>query len=203
MKSVVTMDGTSHVRRLTRRLGFGRNPLCRRVDRFESATLVVAALIAVLVIPAAVAVGAAAREASLDAAAQRRAQLTETTARMLADAESFSGAVPGQGLASARVGWTGPDGVPHEGWALVTLGTKSGSEVTIWLDRSGAIVRPPSQPDESDAVGGVAGLMAALILWTVLNGLTRLALRGFDRHRFRDLDREWEEVAPRWRHHES
>ena len=67
MKSVVTMDGTSHVRRLTRRLGFGRNPLCRRVDRFESATLVVAALIAVLVIPAAVAVGAAAREASLDA----------------------------------------------------------------------------------------------------------------------------------------
>ena len=86
---------------------------------------------------------------------------------------------------------------------MLAARSSSGSEVTIWLDRSGAIVRPPSQPDESDAIGGVAGLMAALVLWTVLNGLTRLVLRGFDRHRFRDLDREWEEGAPRWRHHES
>jgi hypothetical protein len=196
-------DGNSRVRRLARRLGFGRNPLRRRVDRIESAMLVAAALIAVLVIPAAVAVGTAVRDASEQAAAHRRSLLTQTTARTLADAETWAGAIPGQGLTSARVAWTDAAGASHEGWTLVTMGTKKGSDVTIWLDRSGSIVRPPGQADESGAIGGVAGLTTAMISWMVLSCLTRLVLRGLDRRRARDLDREWEQVAPRWRHHES
>jgi hypothetical protein len=199
----MSMHPESRGRTQVRRFGFGRNPLRRTVDRVESAILVVAGLLAVLVIPAAMAVGTAASDASKDAAAQRRAVLTETPARTLSDAGTWAGAAPGQTMAPVLVAWTDTAGRSQQGWTYTILGTESGSEVTIWLDRSGAIVTPPRQPADSEAIGSMAGLAAAMIAWLTLIGLTRLAVGRLDRRRARDLDREWERVAPRWRHHES
>lgn len=197
------MHPESRVQRQVRRFGFGRNSLRRTVDRVESAILLVAGLIAVLVIPAAMAVGTAAADASKEAAAQRRAVLTETPAQTLSDAGSWAGAMPGQTMAPVLVAWTDTAGKSQAGWTYEMLGTRSGSEVTIWLDRSGAIATPPRQPADSEAIGTLAGLTAAMAAWLTLIGLTRLAVVRLDRRRARDLDREWERIAPRWRHHES
>ena len=152
----------SRVQRQVRRFGFGRNALRRTVDRVESAILLVAGLIAVLVIPAAMAVGTAASDASKESAAQRRAVLTETPAQTLSDAGSWAGAMPGQTMATVLVAWTDTAGKSLEGWTYAMLGTKSGSEVTIWLDRSGAIVTPPRQPADSEAIvdGSSASMLA-------------------------------------------
>ncbi|TCM37263.1 hypothetical protein [Kribbella sp. VKM Ac-2568] len=199
----MSMHPESRVHRQVRRFGFGRTPLRRTVDRVETAILLVAGLIAVLVVPAAMAVGTAASDASKDAAAQRRAVLTETPAQTLSDAGSWAGAMPGQTMAPVLVAWTDTAGKSLEGWTYAMLGTKSGSEVTIWLDRSGAIVTPPRQPADSEAIGTLAGSAAAMAAWLTLIGLTRLAVVRLDRRRARDLDREWERIAPRWRHHES
>jgi hypothetical protein len=196
-------NGESWLVRQARGLGFGSSPLRRHVDRIESAIRVGAVLLAVLVIPAAVGVGTAVYDASEHAAAQRRAALNEVPARALEEPESWSGATPGHVMSWAKVGWTDEGGLPQEGWTSVPIGTSKGSEVTIWLDRSGAIKAAPRQPGESEAIGGAVGLTAAMSGWLVLIGLTRLALTWLDRRRSRDLDREWEQAARRWRHHES
>lgn len=204
---MVSMDGHDYgewwLVRLARRLGFCRNPLRRRVDRIESAIILSAWLVAVLAIPAAVAVGTAVQDASERAAAQRRAVLTEAPATALEEVESWSGAGPGVVMSWAKVGWTDADGLPREGWTSVPIGTIKGSEVTIWLDPSGAISAPPRQPGESEAIGAAVGLTAAMVAWLVLIGLTRLAQVWLDRRRSRDLDREWELTDHRWRHHGS
>ncbi|MFI7061744.1 hypothetical protein ACIBL3_12225 [Kribbella sp. NPDC050124] len=189
--------------RLARRLGFCHSPLRRRADKIESAIILSALLVAVLAIPAAVAVGTAVQDASEHAADQRRALLTEVPARTLEDAETWSGAAPGVVMSWAKVGWADAAGLPREGWSFVPVGTMKGSDVTIWLDPSGAVSPPPPQPGDSAAIGGAAGLAAVVVAWLVLIGLTRLALMWPDRRRSRDLDREWEQVDRRWRHHES
>lgn len=206
-KVVVSMDryasGESWLVWVARRFGFGRNPLRRHTDRIESAIFLSALLVAVLVVPAAVAVGTAVQDASERAAAQRRAVLTEAPATTLEEVQSWSGAGSGVVMSWAKVGWTDADGLPREGWSSVPIGTTKGSEVTIWLDPSGAISAPPRQPGESEAIGGAVGLTAAMVAWLVLIGLTRLAQVWLDRRRSRDLDREWEQTDHRWRHHES
>ena len=68
-----------------RRLGYGRNPLRRRVDRIESAIVFGAVLAALLMIPIAAATGTAVRNASEQTAAHRRAVLIQVQARTLED----------------------------------------------------------------------------------------------------------------------
>jgi hypothetical protein len=186
-----------------RRFGFGRHPLRRRVDRIESAIILAAVLVALLMIPVAVALGTSVRDSSEQAAAQRRATLTEVQARTLEDAATA--VVGGSGVVTAwvRVAWTDSVGLPREGYAGAMHGTKKGSEVTIWLDRSGAITTPPRRAGDSEAVGGAVGLSAGMLSWLLIAGLARLAVARLDRRRMRDWEREWEQVAPRWRHHQN
>ena len=189
--------------RRARGLGFGRNPLRRRVDRVESVVLLVAVLVGLLVIPAAAVLGFAVRDEIEQSAAERRAALTVTTARTLTDSEALVGAVPGQVMSHVRVGWTDATGAEHEGWTYVMVGTKQGTPVTIWLDRSGAVAPTPRPPGDGAPVGAAVGLTAGTFGWLLVCGLTRLAVASLDRRRARDLETEWEQTDDRWRHHQS
>lgn len=182
-----------------RGLGFGRNPIRRGVDRLQSVIVLGAVLVGVLMIPAGVALGGAVRDASEEAAAQRRAVLTETSARTLEDSEQVE-AIPGQVWSRVRVGWTDAGGLPREGLTDVRIGTKSGSEVRIWLDQSGAIARPPRPADDSAALGTAVALTAVMTGWLILPGLARLALIPLNRCRSRGWEREWEQLDKRWKH---
>ncbi|GAA1579395.1 hypothetical protein GCM10009789_36400 [Kribbella sancticallisti] len=158
-----------------------------------------AVLIGLLMIPAGVAVGTAVRDASEDAAARRRALLTEMTALTLEDSASIpTGA--GQVLSRVRVAWTDPGGVPREGWTLVTIGVKRGSEVAIWVDQQGVVVPPPRTAADSAALGSAAGVTAVLAGWMLMPFVTRLALVPLNRRRARDWEREWQQLDRRWRH---
>lgn len=198
----IGMAGQEWVRRQVRSLGFGRNPLRRGVDRIESMIVLIVVLAGLLMVPAGVALGGAVRGASEHAAAQRRAALTEVPARTLADSEQIPAGL-GQVLSRVHVGWTDANGVVHEGWTLVSIGVRSGTDMTIWLDQSGAIVAPPSPPDDSAALGGAVGLTAVLAGWMLLAGLNRLALVPLNRRRSRDWEREWEQLDRRRRHPQS
>jgi hypothetical protein len=185
-----------------RRLGYGRNPLRRRVDRIESAIVFGAVLAALLMIPIAAATGTAVRNASEQAAAHRRAVLTQVQARTLEDTESAPDA-SGQVATTVRVTWIDPAGLPREGRASVAFGTKKDAEVIVWLDSSGAVTVPPRAAGDSAALGDVVGLSLAMTSWLLITGLARLSVVPLNRRRMRAWEREWEIVAPRWRHRQG
>ena len=133
-----------------RRLGIGRNPLRRRVDRLESMVLLSAVLAALVMIPVAAALGTSVRNSSENTAAQRRAVLTEVRARTLESTEAAVPNAPGQMTSRVRVTWTDRAGWSQEGRTNVAIGTKQGTELTIWLDGSGAITAPPRPAGEQD-----------------------------------------------------
>ena len=181
-----------------RRLGFGRNPLRRRVDRIESALLLGALVAALLVVPAAAALGTTIHGRAEQTAAQRRAELRQVQARTLESTEEIVPSTPGQVTSRVRITWFDGSGIPQEGSADVTIGTKADTELTIWLDRSGAISRPPRNPADSAALGTAAALALPMFAWPLLWASFRLTRRPLDRRRAQDWAREWEEVSLRW-----
>ncbi|TCC49060.1 hypothetical protein E0H75_21190 [Kribbella capetownensis] len=185
---------------LARRLGFGRSPLRRRLDRIQSLVVLTAVLVAVLMIPVAVTVSSRVTDSIERSDAVRRATLTQVQARALEETPPAIPEAGAEATSRVRVSWTDPAGWLHEGRANVPLGTAKDAEVTIWLDQSGAIATPPRRPGDGAAVGGAVGLSTAMVSWLLIAGLARLSVVPLDRRRLRDWDREWASVGPRWRH---
>jgi hypothetical protein len=181
-----------------RLLGLGRNPLRRRVDRFEAVLLMIALMVASLVIPAAAAFGNAVRDRAEQAAAQERAHSRAVVSRTLEDSDESALAGPGLTTTTVRVGWFDASGSAREGRADVLVGTKAGTELTIWLDQNGEMTRAPRSPADSAALGVVGGVSSAVVAWPLLIVVFRLARRPLDRHRAEEWAREWKEVSPRW-----
>jgi hypothetical protein len=195
--TMMALSRTSVLMQL-RRLGFGRNPLRRRVDRLESALLLGALVAALLAIPAAAALGTTIRNRSEHTAAQQRAELHPVQARTLENATKAVPSALGQISTRVRVIWFDASGSPREGSADVLIGTEAGTELTIWLDRAEAMARAPREPADSAALGVAAGVTMPMLAWLLLWGLFRLARLLLDRRRAQDWAREWEQVSPRW-----
>lgn len=198
MNTVHPRRGEMWVLMQARRLGYGRNPLRRRVDRIESMLILLAVLAGLLLLPIGAAVGTSVRKASEREAAQQRSLLQAVQARTVEDVPAAIGDVPGQVTARTRVVWQAPDGSQQEGRTQVFLGTKANSEITIWLDRSGAIAAPPRQPGDSAALGAAAGLTTVMGSWFLLWLLVLAARYPLERRRMRDWQDEWAQVAPLW-----
>ena len=185
-----------------RRLSFGHNALRRRVDRIEAAFLLVAIALALLVIPAAAALGTTLHDRAAQSAADDRASVQQVHARTL---EGTANAVPstlGLSTTSVRVSWRDRSGSSHEGKADVLLGTPVNADVTIWIDQTGAMTGAPGTSSDSAALGTAIALTFPLLAWPTLYGAWRLARRPLDRHRADEWAREWRKVSPRWTGHQ-
>lgn len=180
------------------RLGLGRNPLRRRSDRIETVLLWCALVAALLLIPVGAAVGTSVRNASDASAAQQRAALYEVKARTLAGTERSVPSAPGDVLSRVRVGYVDQHGVAREGTATVVIGTQAGTDVTVWLDQSGAIASAPRSASDGAAFGATVGLLVVLSSWLLLWGAFWLARIPLDRGRSEDWEDEWRSIAPRW-----
>lgn len=198
MSSVKHRSGELWVLMQARRLGGRRNPLRRSTDRIETALLWCTLVAALLLIPVGAAVGTGVQN-SLDAsAARQRAVLHQVQARTLESSERQVPAVQGDVLSQVPVSYVDPQGVEQRRMTSVVIGTKAGAEVTIWLDRSGNIVRAPLATSDSAAFGGTAGVFTVFGGWLLLWGLFGLAGVPLDRRRSREWDAEWLAIAPRW-----
>ena len=153
-----------------RRLSFGRNPLRRRTDRLEAALLLTAFAVALLVV----------------------------RARTQEDAGSSASSGSTQFITPVRVAWLDRSGTTQEGQTDVVIGTKTGAELTIWLDREGTITTAPRDSTDSAALGTLAGMTLPMLAWPLLFALFRLARRPLNRARTDAWAREWEQVSPRW-----
>lgn len=184
--------------RQARRLGLGHNPLRRPTDRIESALLVLVLLAGLVMVPIGAVVGTSVGEAGEERVARQRSLLQHVQARTTEDAPALTGQEIGQLTWPVSVVWPDPIGGERRARADVVLGTKAGSEVTIWLDRSGRLVKPPRTAGDSAAIGGATGFGVVLAGWIVLWLLMAAAVRKLDRSRSRQWAAEWEQVAPRW-----
>lgn len=198
MSGVKQRSGELWVLMQARRLGAGRNPLCRSTDRIETVLLWCTLVVALLLVPFGAAVSTTVGNALDASAARQRAVLQMLPARTLESTERQVPAVQGDVLSRVPVTYVDPQGVEHRAVTNVVIGTKAGAEVEIWLDRSGSIVTAPRAKSDSLAFGALAGVFTVLGGWLVVWALFSLAKRPLNRRRFRDWDAEWQAVAPRW-----
>jgi hypothetical protein len=195
MKTGQVRRGELWVLMQLRRFGFGRNPLRRRVDRIESIVVLLAIFAGLVAVPAGAAFGTSVRERSELHAAQQRSVLHPAQARTIEDAPTGTPDVPGDVISRSRVVWQDSAGSVREDVAEVSLGTRANTELTIWLDRSGAIAAAPRPAGVSAAVGGGAGLAAVMGSWFFLWLLVLAVRLPLERRRMLEWQDDWIRVC--------
>ncbi|WP_328324525.1 hypothetical protein OHA70_33520 [Kribbella sp. NBC_00382] len=181
-----------------RRLGFGRNPMRRPSDRFEAGLTLLVLLTALLMVPAGAAAGTSVRDASESRAAAQRVLLRQVQARTTADAPALTGQEIGRITWPVVVVWQDEYGFDHRGTAESVLGTKAGTELSVWIDRDGALAEAPRPSGDSEALGFAVGMGSIAGAWLVLWILLLAARRPLNRRRASAWATEWQQVAPRW-----
>ncbi|GAB3309824.1 hypothetical protein GCM10027451_19950 [Geodermatophilus aquaeductus] len=153
-------------------------------------------LLAVAVVPLALAVASVVAADGRAQAAREAAERQEVPAVVLADAEVLSGTSSLR--ATAPVGWTATDGAGHGDTVPVPVGTDAGDTVPVWIGADGEYAGRPLEHGDVVVVTVTAGVL------TLLLGLATVALAHtavcalLERGRQRAWTREWAEVEPLW-----
>jgi hypothetical protein len=192
----------SRMRRLVRRAGLTRNPLCRRVDRLEGAFRVVLTLFVLGALAVATAVGATSYSRSATAAAAERRQLQQVSVVLLEDAPSTSSdpsATASPPQPGVRAKWTLPDGSSRVGAVYAKAGARQGETITTWMNLYYDPVRPPIQRSDLVVRAGLLAIVTASLVCALLTGVYQLARRQLNRRRDAAWTREWLLVSNSWR----
>lgn len=130
----------------------------------------------------------------------------EVTATLLADTPrvtlSIGGEVASVSTSAVRAQWRTPKGEIRVGPVSVADGSRTGTEVPVWLDSQGNPAEAPLTPEDATA----SAVTIAIVWGTVIGLLARLFLAaraGLNRWRSVAWQREWAEVEPGWSHRRS
>ncbi|HEV2255734.1 MAG TPA: hypothetical protein VGS06_21370 [Streptosporangiaceae bacterium] len=191
----------SRLARCARRLGLDRNPLRRRSDRIEAAIRVVTLILLLVAVPmAAVGAGLQADHLALRQVHAQQVADHQVTAVLLQQAQPTGIPDPYTSVQMTLVlaRWQPPGWPPRSGQVQAPAGARAGSTVTVWIDASGAITRPP--PDHRVIVGDVCitAVVTGLVVSLLVLGSSTLAQGALDRRRMRAWDAEWRATGPRW-----
>jgi hypothetical protein len=157
-----TRDPRPHPRRHRR----WANPLTRTSDSVEDVARLVVLLLLVATVPLAVVAGAA-----VHARVQQTAD-AERTARSLVAATVLADAIPGrppagafsgpaaEATGAALAGWQGPGGY-RQARVTVPIGSRTGTDVRIWVDRAGNPAAAPTGDGDVAADAMAAGVLTA------------------------------------------
>jgi hypothetical protein len=184
---------------LARRLGLDRNPLRRSTDRAEAWIRIALVLAFLIGAPlAAWGAGSWAESVAPTAAHLRLAGEHRVPATLLRS-------VPGNPdqwftvrFAWVKARWHVPAGPVRTGYVQAPVGSRKGSTVPVWLDRSG---KPTEPPLPSSQIRGWVLMMAvlapaalALLLLAVMGILGRI----LDRRRLASWGHAWSAIGPQW-----
>lgn len=185
--------------RLTRRPGRDRNPLRRRSDVIE-AWLVPAAIVAFLALGPLVAAGTGLL-ARADNAAVHRAQLSWHRADAVL-LQAAPGPLMSDGGANTWLVWTPArwiaDGRQRLGEVPAAAGSRAGSTVPMWLNRTGDVQTPPLTAAlawQHVVLAMSLGLAALAVLLAGLALGTRWLLNW---RRLAGWEAAWRSVCPQW-----
>jgi hypothetical protein len=174
---------------------FRRNPLVRRSDRIEALALALAAILAVIAVPMAGAIGTSVHDTRARVYAQEALTRHEVTATAIEDGVIVT--QPAGVSFVVRAKWT-DSGREHTGLVKWSSRAEIGDQQAIWVNNAGENVGPPSPPSraDGDAVAiavliwfGIAGVSAGLV-YVVRCWLNRWRYAQWDRqiNRFRSND---------------
>jgi hypothetical protein len=194
---------TTKWQRITRRFCHDGNPLRRRSDVFEAWLVPVAIVIFLALCPLVLNLTGSWMRAANANEARAQQGWHHVQAHLLKP-------VPGPQQA-AHMGntwivwspatWTDPVGVQHKGDVPALGGSRAGSGVTIWLDRTGKVHMPPLTPGEKGSrvlEARAAGLAVLALLLAIMVVVTR---RVLDRRRLAGWESAWLAVGPTWSRH--
>jgi amino acid transporter len=178
---MVTTALKSNAAWLTHALGTSPNPLRRRVDRIAAAITALLLTVSLMVLPAAVALGAQVHTTLSQEAAQAAATTHPVEAVLTTDAPTiFAGTDTTQqpDLSSAEARWVAADG-PRSATITVPAGSLRGQPATVWIDQSGKITSAPPTPvsimSSTLFLSFVALLLGLLCCAVLIVGVQRLA----------------------------
>ncbi|MEU2830613.1 hypothetical protein ABZ667_18370 [Streptomyces lavendulae] len=174
------------------------NPLERPSDRLERRLDRVLKAVLVAALPLVGWAGGSAAHTHFEQL--RQTQVAErhlVTAELLADARSDGGSSGTSAGARALVRWSDQARV-HTATVRVAAGQREGTRAQLWLDDNGNTTSPPA-PAGSVTVAGIAAGTTAVLGASAIVGGTHKGIRwAFDRRRFKQWEREWQLVEPRW-----
>lgn len=186
---------------LVRLLGLHHGALRRPLDRTETAIRTVLLLLFVAAIPAAIAVGhwagnATARQVRAAAATdhQVRAVLTQN-----AGANVDYGPYGSAQVDWAPARWTLPDGSTRSGDVPAPTSARRGDTVVAWTDATGAVTTAPGDHTTVVVDAGLAVAVTVVGSACLLLDAGLLAHWALERRRLAEWDAEWAVVGPRWR----
>lgn len=187
------------MRRLSRRLGWDRNPLRRRVDRVEA--VIFAALFVIFPVAAPLISTIAGSAVVADATTrQHEEQSWRQVGAVIEDRPVIpAGNLDGMFLsAEALARWMAPDGRRRSGWVKTAPGARAGSGVRVWVDRSGAVTGPPADTALVNELRILAEVAAPIVLALVLYTTGRTVRLLLDRRRLAGWEKAWQAVGPQW-----
>jgi len=184
---------------LARHLALDHNPLRRRADRLE--TCIMAGLLAAFLAGAplvAVAAGSWAHAGNLRQQHAQRPwhQLPAVLLHAAPRQPAFRHTSALTVWVPAR--WTPPGGRARAGQVPAPPGSRAGSRLLVWADRSGPLAGGPLTSDVITARVIAAVMLAVAGLALVLHGLARAARRLLDRRRLAAWESAWTTIGPQW-----
>jgi len=183
---------------LARHLALDHNPLRRRTDRFE--TCIMAGLVAAFLAGApliAIAAGSWAHTGNLrqQAAQESWHQVHAVVLQAAPRQATFRHAsLP----AWVRARWTSPGGQSRVGYVPAPPGSRPGSRVLVWADRTGPVAGVQLTSDVVTAREIAAAMLAPAGLALVLLGLARAVRWLLDRRRLAAWEAAWTSTGPQW-----
>jgi hypothetical protein len=190
--------------RCVRWLGFDRNPLRRRTDRIEAVVRLATLILLLVAVPIVTfAAGRQADHVALRNAHAQQAADHEVTAVLLQQASPTGIPDPYTSIQMTLVlaRWQPPGQPGRTGPVPVPAGAHAGSTVTVWVDASGAVTSPPSDPRVIADDACMAAVVTCLITSLLVLGAYALGRRALDRRRMRAWDAEWRATGPLWSGH--
>jgi cytochrome c-type biogenesis protein CcmH/NrfG len=184
---------------LARRLGLDGNPLRRGTDRAESWIRIV--LVLAFLIGAPLTGWGAGRWAESVAPTAAHAQLAgehRVPATLLAGVPISSAYYSGVGLGWVKARWTVPGGSVRTGYVQAWVGSRAGSTVPVWLDRSGELTAPPLPRSQIQGWVLMMTVLATAVLALMLLAAMGLLGRVLERQRLANWEQAWSAVEPQW-----
>ena len=189
--------------RITRRLGHDGNPLRRRSDVFEAWLVPIAIVTFLALCPLVLSLtGSWMRVANAN---ESRAQQSwhHVQAHLLQPVPGPEQAQHGTNtwVVWAPATWTDSAGVRHKDEVPAAGGSRAGSVVTVWLDRTGKVHMPPLTPGEKGSRVLEARAGGLFVLALSLAIMLALVRRLLDRRRLARWESAWLAVGPSWSRH--
>ncbi|WP_234376820.1 hypothetical protein [Streptomyces sp. TP-A0356] len=173
-----------------------RNPLRRRSDVLEA--WIVLAVWSVVVVGG-VLTGLAATHSVERGLARERAEWRPVVALLTQDApKATTATTAGTERVWAKVRWTGEDGSSHAGQARVAAGSPTGTAVTIWTDRDGALVTRPADEFQGQVRAAMVGVVVGLSVAAIPFLAGRVVRDRLERRRMAQWDQAWARFGPTW-----